>query len=48
MNVMPSPLNWVGSILADNSQVPLSGVNNGGVTEGGFKWSGGLASCPTG
>lgn len=27
------------SILADNSQVPVSGVNRGGVTEGGFKWS---------
>jgi len=32
------------SILADNSQVPLSGVNRAGVTEGGFKWS--VASRP--
>lgn len=27
------------SILADHSQIPRSGINRQGVTEGGFKWS---------
>lgn len=36
------------SIMADNSQIPRSGVNREGLTAGGFKWSVVSRPAPTG
>tara|TARA_Y100000385_G_C12776703_1_gene501688 strand:- start:210 stop:632 length:423 start_codon:yes stop_codon:yes gene_type:complete len=36
------------SLLADNVQVPRSGMNNAGVTAGGFKWTVAARPAPLG
>ena len=36
------------SLLADNVQVPRSGINNTGVTAGGFKWTVATRPAPLG